>query len=131
MFGLCCRWFPIMKAPEELYELCINDLVYPPGDGAKFLEILRYVGFRCGNPNNPKWTWNSNFPGAWRATDEPRHIYTCAALTADGQCSIYENRPEMCKSYAVCEYPDCDTKDCPGRKLPVIRQHIFLKGKNL
>lgn len=36
--------------------------------------------------------------------------HKCPKLLEDGRCSIYENRPQVCRQY-VCGKPDCQFKD--------------------
>jgi Fe-S-cluster containining protein len=60
-----------------------------------------------------------------------RHFYTCTMLAANGDCTIYEDRPKMCKDYpygdSPCMYQDCtwDEKRCPDD----VRGEWLARGK--
>ena len=110
--ALCCRSFPLRFAPEELWENYEHYVVGssdsddafgrgPIRDIAILAPMLRYIGFRAGNPNGVLWTCN---------IEEPRHLYTCIHLAREsGLCRIHHWKPDMCRIYMNCEYPDCES----------------------
>lgn len=62
-------------------------------------------------------------PITGREYDRPTTLYFCVHLDGDGDCGIYDRRPEMCRNYPYgrrCEYPDCAWDY--GRKLPLLEK---------
>jgi Fe-S-cluster containining protein len=62
------------------------------------LPMVRYLG---------EFTINPIFG---RDYGDPVSLYTCKNLRANGDCKIYETRPEMCRTYpegGLCIYPGC------------------------
>jgi len=110
MRAMCCNTFPLPMGPEEIWENYIHHIVesrdgpdgagrYPIRDIALLAPMLRYIGFRAGKP-----------PGAdWPESDKPRHLYSCIHLMPTGLCRIQWFKPNMCKIYEICEYPDCES----------------------
>lgn len=66
-------------------------------DIAILAPMLRYVGL--------KWV-----------RDSAAHVYTCMWVGADGRCANYEGRPEMCRIYTSCEYPNCESTWCKAHR---------------
>jgi Fe-S-cluster containining protein len=96
--------------PEEIWENYIHHIVeskdgpdangrYSICDIALLGPMLRYIGLRAGKPAGADWVDKG---GA-------RHLYTCIHLTSAGTCRIHWFKPNMCKIYEICEYPDCES----------------------
>lgn len=72
-------------------------------------------------------------PGALHAMAEPTD---CPALTADRRCSVYEDRPLICRLWGVAESLPCPHGCQPGRILPddeaftLIRRSVQAGGGN-
>lgn len=81
--GACCRGFHLPLYADHPLKILVlmaaNWLPYLPVDS-------RYELFELDNEN-------------W-ATDKRRdYTYNCPALGHDGRCTIYEDRPDICRRY--------------------------------
>lgn len=131
--GHCCRHFVLEMSPDELWEAYRRWLyggaeelfmkpqthsVYLRADncyGRVFRDIhlvapmVRYLGFmeppiKLINPDG---------------TPQKAHYYTCKHLAENGDCSIYEHRPDMCRQYPnghQCEFAECMWKSMKAKK---------------
>lgn len=103
--GTCCKAFPLSKdfatgtTPEQLVEF-LAEQKYP------FVPLRRYY----------------TYIGAWLE----RWLFQCTKLGADGRCTIYEDRPELCKLYeAGCDEMCIHTRGIDGNPivplLPIVK----------
>jgi Fe-S-cluster containining protein/DNA-binding CsgD family transcriptional regulator len=80
------------RSGQSRFTLRDIDILYP---------MLRHLGELDRNPMLP----------ASEPSDRKAHYYACKHLTADNLCSIYEDRPAMCRTFpevhAPCEFPGC------------------------
>jgi Fe-S-cluster containining protein len=117
--GHCCERFVLQESPEDLkieYETwlrCGHPGVFYTSDmrGVAVVQEVRmdihlvypmvvYLG---------KYDWAPCDPP--RKQDRMMHHYTCKHYDRDTKlCTIYENRPLMCRNYPnghACRYPGC------------------------
>lgn len=113
--GHCCRAFTIgdKLTYAELkvkYEKSVNGESKLPA----LEEIFPYLidlGMKTHNPGGEK-------------IDQPTQYFTCRNLSADGNCEIYEQRPQICRNYpelttpdGQCEFPGCTRQsECENEK---------------
>ena len=93
--GHCCRAFPLPFGPQELSPEALK--LRPLMDGEQVAAMVTYLGW-LEDPPEP----HCSLGGA--------HYYTCKNLQDNGDCAIYEARPEMCRGYPYegeCGYLDC------------------------
>lgn len=96
--GHCCRAFFLPFSPEELKEK--QDQLE---DGPQIVAMVRHLGQFKTPPINRAHPVEQDHGGG--------HWYTCANLTEEGLCGIYEDRPRMCRGYpygASCNYAKCE-----------------------
>ncbi len=95
------------KIPEiECKGLCHPSCTIVP---ASKIEIKRARGRMGGkNPFNPIHGLKKAMGG---------EIPSCAALTEDKRCSIYNARPAICRLYGVAEGLDCPFGCVPKKKI--------------
>ena len=129
--GHCCRSFSIRKSPEELKA----EFLLPKDDCRRGKDIdimysmLIYLGAFETNPllrlrgeswavkglhlakrdmeNHPQFQMELKETPSYNSTG---HYYACKNLSLDGNCTIYETRPHMCRSYPNghrCQFADC------------------------
>lgn len=73
--GHCCDGFTLNQSPGKLAALAAGG----DADAAKIIGLIRVKSYGEGN----------------------RFLlrYRCKALLANGDCGVYEERPEMCRRY--------------------------------
>jgi Fe-S-cluster containining protein len=130
--GHCCRHFTLAMSPDELWEAYrrwlyggADALFMKPQPQSEYLKapisygrvfrdihlvapMVRYLGYmeppiKLVNPEN-----------AGKA-----HYYTCKHLAENGDCTIYEHRPDMCRAYPnghECEFAECTWKSMKAKK---------------
>jgi Fe-S-cluster containining protein len=96
----CCQAFSLPYSPGQLWERYTGEIEPPLMDQEIIIPMVRYIGLQ----------WRRGYLS---------HVYTCTNLGADGRCTIYESRPEMCRLYGdsnsshpVCEYHNCESTWC-------------------
>jgi Fe-S-cluster containining protein len=103
--GHCCQRFHLPYTPEELADAHHRAIVNeePETSDLRMIGLMvRYVGPDIGLDCNGDQRPPALFPqGAW---------YTCSHFV-DGNCSIYETRPRMCREYPY-RAPGCKYRDC-------------------
>ncbi len=99
--GDCCRAFCLSITWDELQE---DYREWLAGHRIRFrdvwvcAQIFVYRGVVSRNPLS------------MTVFDPPGELLTCSMLTKDGDCSIYEQRPRVCRNYPhgrACRYPGC------------------------
>jgi Fe-S-cluster containining protein len=53
--------------------------------------------------------------------------FTCKHLSENGDCSIYENRPHLCRSYPYCREGRCEFKGCTLKVKKIETQNEIVK----
>jgi len=116
--GKCCTDFTLPLSPMELKYLATLGRMGKPhryGDEiiqiAEMVELIRndHHGYEIRGQKKKFFAIKKYL---WR--------YRCKNHdTVTGLCSIYNNRPDMCKNFPhyqnkACHYPDCD---CPSQKV--------------
>lgn len=93
MPGACCKRMRISSRHEDgaFYPVVVWDDA-PPG---KAREAARDMGLPF-QPIEKSETWTDEESGRTYSTWD----YKCPKLGADGRCTIYEDRPQLCRSYA-------------------------------
>lgn len=128
--GHCCKCFPLGIEPderptgfspdelEEIFNAHAEDRE-PTANGGRYLNdieivypMIRYLGESTVRIDGEK-------------VDPPIHVYECAHLQENGDCGIYESRPEVCRDYPYgrpCGQPDCTWDEArePEARLPVV-----------
>lgn len=106
--GDCCRRFALWCGPEELERLYQARCAWARGEGVKGermvndIEIIqpmvRYLGSFTTDANG-------------REGNHASHFYACKLYSHEHrECTIYEQRPRMCRSYPNgrrCNYDGC------------------------
>ena len=101
--GHCCKGFclPNGGLKRVLEKAARED---PEPDAVLLAKILVPIGFYDKSPENGGVPVDRDIEGA-------TEMLTCSELTAEGDCGIYEARPEMCQKYpnwgGVCQYDSC------------------------
>lgn len=93
--GACCRGLGLHNSEGSLFfETPLHALVAMASYGLPFLPVD---------------SWYDHYAQAdWWADNKARiFTYNCPALDADGRCSIYENRPQLCRDYQPGSDPLC------------------------
>lgn len=100
--GHCCKNFPLPRTIEELRE---NWLLWRTGKHAENpaaiiedIDLIYPMVIPLGVDRNGT------------------HRYTCKHLLANGDCSIYIDRPRMCSEYPYghpCDHDECTGTDSP------------------
>ena len=94
--GHCCRAFPLPFGPEELAAKA-----WGYQDGEQIAAMAIYLG-QLEGPPEPHCSLG------------PAHYYTCKNLQDNGDCGIYDDRPQMCRGYPYggqCGYTACTSQD--------------------
>lgn len=103
--GHCCQRFTLPLSPDEIRENYDAWRAQKSEDSNKRVPLediwllapmVRYLGFLHSDSNGDP-------------SPEGRHWYRCVHLQ-DGNCSIYEHRPRMCREYPygkACKYHGC------------------------
>ena len=137
--GHCCRSFSISRSPAELraeFERPATDPTREK-DIDQLHGMLIYLGQFHTNPvletkgetwtrkamliackseekyTPPPQTMRAGINSPWAPRNEdPRgqHWYACRNIQLDGNCGIYETRPDMCRRYPngqVCVFTEC------------------------
>lgn len=120
--GQCCESFSLRYSPHELARAA--------GDAKRegrlheqiiqIAEMVLLIGEFDGNPATHNGT-----PLPTDPPDERQWFYTCTNLTHHGDCSIYDQRPSMCRDYPRyggsnprCAFPTCESDDARVFVLP-------------
>ena len=93
--GDCCRSFYLPFSPEELKEKVEDGAIT---DGAQILAMVEHLGHFEKRPHQT--TVKTDY-------DSAGHYYRCRNLGVDGLCTVYDSRPEMCRSFPYdgdCNY---------------------------
>lgn len=99
--GACCKKMPLPYSPERM---------------AWFYRAWRNQIKGAVDVNDIHLLWPMvRFTGETRDTEiegktETRWLYDCAHQSENGDCGIYEDRPEMCRNYPYrnkCERSEC------------------------
>lgn len=91
--GHCCRRFAIEHSPEQLrmdYALWKKD---PSSSKIKDIEKIATMVIHLKS-----------------SVDGIEHVYTCKNLLSNGDCGIYQVRPQMCRDFPEsdgCHYRGC------------------------
>lgn len=148
--GHCCRSFLLRLSPAELAQLrtdphasdderLIASMVIPLGKfhsnptqlikGESWAEKALNLGLKSDEHiksleeqmgSGDRWLSMS------RLGD---HYYACRYVLLNGDCSIYENRPQMCRSYPnghECAFEECTAPKQPREQLIDVR-HLHKK----
>lgn len=116
--GACCRAFtvnidfPVGMERDEVREHVRKGT--DPFGGRRRHEKLPHF-----EPLRPSRWWAGN--GA-RRPERVNWMFDCAALGPDGRCTVYDDRPDVCRAYEPKSDPMCVEFDGPWRgrmfKLP-------------
>jgi Fe-S-cluster containining protein len=132
--GHCCRSFSIAKSPEQFrrdFEMKPDDPARPR-DIDKLHNMLIYLGqfhtnpllrikgeswaqkalqiARNDEPNNTKLQMEIESKYGLLGPHRGQHWYACRHVQLNGDCGIYEDRPELCRLYPngqECSFEDC------------------------
>lgn len=109
--GACCRGLQVSHLFDE------------KDTRKEVLEWLKANELEMLDPMRPAVyyaTWGSS------KVVKKKWSFSCKALGEDGRCTIYENRPEMCREYAPQSDPLCVHYEGPWkgwvRRLPSKKQ---------
>jgi Fe-S-cluster containining protein len=110
--GHCCSRLTLSFGPRRLRRMAREDKA---PDIKQIAAMLLYVGYqRVGKlSDSPEWT------------RKKAHFYRCANLV-DGNCSIYESRPKMCREYPYgerCSYAKCTWSAVKSEKPPAVEEY--------
>ena len=130
--GHCCHHFTLPMAPDELwakYTATMKELENPQADqitmgGApdartvQDIHLIAPMAIYLGKKED------SPMPVVEGYTPrKDQHWYTCKHLV-NGNCTIYEHRPAMCRNYPYgedCNYADCTWDERKAKaKLPIV-----------
>ena len=115
--GHCCRLFYLPYSPEELAENYRAWRVQEPKDRNGHNQLIdihliapmvRYAGLCERSP------WSGE------TLEKPSHYYRCAHLSDQGDCQIYDIRPQMCRVYPngrECTYHGCTSNDARAGRI--------------
>lgn len=103
--GHCCRAFTLPRSPEELAEGYRAWLHQVPGanlvhDIHLIYPMVRHLRLYHAGEVAPDG----------KVVDQDRHYYRCVHVAENGDCGIYADRPDMCRSYPdgnPCTYAAC------------------------
>ena len=98
--------------------LCHKECTIIPMSRAERVDIL------ATGSQMPRDIDKTNVCSALAGTLE--HIPVCSALTADKRCSIYENRPMVCRLYGTDKRIQCPHGCKPNVWLPRDRVNMLL-----
>jgi|SRR3990167_6877106 len=91
--GRCCKSFRIPYSPEQLREFYA---AWASGDAQrKTVSDIHLI--------YPMVTPLEECVGGW--------TYSCKHLDTNNNCSIYDNRPDMCRNFPYekrCPFPECE-----------------------
>ena len=115
--GACCKVLVLEQSPEEVRQMAaLTRVLGIPSDHIFAAEHWRPLTRAEATALNPFYT--SRLPA-------DAQLYTCDRLGADGRCTVYEERPLVCRGYpwygqAPREMPLADPEcgyavDLPGR----------------
>jgi len=113
--GDCCRCFYIQFTPEQLKEEYAK---WEAGEHTyRDIEIIAPMLIYRGEFNEAQLVEYCRSRGITPppshhglASDVRGYYYTCRHHQENGDCAIYEERPDMCRGYPYrkrCEYPGC------------------------
>ncbi len=117
--GACCKVLVLEQSPEEVRQMAaLTRVLGIPSDHIFAAEHWRPLTREEATALNPFYT--SRLPA-------DAHLYTCDRLGADGRCTVYEERPLVCRGYPWYDRtprempladPECgyavDLPGCPG-----------------
>jgi Fe-S-cluster containining protein len=117
--GHCCRWFTLGASPPELGNrlrlaraissefppiFADLDLGASPEDLETISECFTYGGYSKDPPDDIGMEHSA----------EPAHWYGCHKLQDNGDCGIYDRRPQLCRRFPAweavggrCQNPAC------------------------
>lgn len=128
--GHCCRAFALPYSPDQLrrarevweaYLAADAPEVFDwPSDVAvpEDVDIIEPMVIHLG-----EFTRNPLFDGDGDAPVAPSHFYTCRNLSESGDCTIYEDRPKMCRGYPYgreCRFPGCTLDACGSTTIEAV-----------
>jgi Fe-S-cluster containining protein len=98
--GACCRVLTLPQSPEELRDMAaLVRVLGIPSDYPFAAEHWRPLARDEAMRLNPFYA-SRLAPGA--------HLYSCDALGPDGRCTVYEERPLVCRGYPWYDGPPRD-----------------------
>ena len=98
--GACCRVIVLDAAPREVQQMAaLTRVLGIPSDHVFAAEHWRPLTREEAMRLNPFYT-------ARLAPDA--HLYSCDRLGADGRCTVYEERPLVCRGYPWYDRPARD-----------------------
>jgi Fe-S-cluster containining protein len=129
--GHCCRAFSIPYAPEDLHNL--QRLGTSDKERLQIADMVIYLGHFYSNPvlrtRGESWTEKAlqmarndkvklpememesgEYIPRGRPFDDRMHWYACRHVQLNGDCGIYDRRPNMCRVYpngARCSFAEC------------------------
>src|SRR5436190_1374195 len=93
--GACCKVLLLEQSPEEVRQMAaLTRVLGIPSDHIFAAEHWRPLTRAEATALNPFYT--SRLPA-------DAHLYTCDRLGADGRCTVYEERPPVCRGYPWCD----------------------------
>jgi Fe-S-cluster containining protein len=94
--GMCCRSFPL----SHYFDFGVTP--------AKIMKWLAQNGLAMFRPLRRIHVWCSDHTGASGKKESGKWVeqwsFRCTALGEDGRCTIYDSRPDLCRTYE----PGCD-----------------------
>ena len=137
--GHCCRSFCLRSSPAELAKVLTNphareedrftaSMVIPLGrfasnptqlvKGESWAEKALHLGLKSDEQIQELRADTRH--GSYLRENSGGHYYACRYVLLNGDCGIYENRPEMCRSYPnghECAFEACTMPEEEQTKL--------------
>lgn len=115
--GQCCRNFVLPLSPDDLQEsarIARGERGEPTDEELargvcgtyQDIEVMADMVIYLGHFALDAAAYSPLF-----APEAASHRYTCRHLQANGDCGIYETRPQMCREYPYDRYP-CQWAGC-------------------
>lgn len=95
--GHCCRRFALEKSPSELQSEYLQWKKDPHSKHTPGIETIANMVIPLKSSQNGK-----------------EHLYTCKHLQSNGDCGIYEVRPQMCRDFPLpkgCHFWSCTSDE--------------------
>jgi Fe-S-cluster containining protein len=121
--GHCCKCVTIRMSPEDLRvaaedakkkglkteELQLYEILIPLGDFPSN-PLMKLWGESWSEKALKMGTTAEHRVRAKKNTGYQQHFYTCRHIQMNGDCGIYETRPQMCRTYPngkLCDFEEC------------------------
>lgn len=112
--GYRCRDFALPYSPEEIEAMRLSVTEWDAAGNEALAHTYPYAVFQ------DLGTIAAMVQYRGERDEQPR--YSCAHLSENGDCAIYERRPSMCARYPYgkrCAYEACTWTDARRVRLPI------------